>query len=149
MKLFAKDSPWYIAGLAFDCQQCGGCCAGPQEGYVWVTEKEIRRIADHLDMTVKDFRRQYVRRVGSRRSRVEKKPSNDCIFLTEREDGEGQGCSIYEVRPQQCRTWPFWPSNIEEPTSWALAGARCPGINRGELVNVEEIETRARTTREH
>eukprot|EP00961_Rhodomonas_salina_P046921 629705-Rhodomonas_salina.2 len=24
-------------------------------------------------------------------------------------------CSLYEARPKQCRTWPFWPENLASP----------------------------------
>ena len=49
MKVFARDSGplWYAGGLAFECGQCGRCCAGPEEGYVWATEDEIADIAAH------------------------------------------------------------------------------------------------------
>ena len=39
---------WYAGGLYFACRECGGCCAGPTEGYIWVTEPEIELIAKHL-----------------------------------------------------------------------------------------------------
>jgi Fe-S-cluster containining protein len=42
-----------------------------------------------------------------------------------------RGCSIYQVRPLQCRTWPFWPEVIKSPATWARAGKGCPGINNG------------------
>jgi Fe-S-cluster containining protein len=99
-------------------------------------------MAEHLGLSEKDFRREYVRKVGRRQSLVENRKSHDCIFL---KDGK---CSIYEVRPTQCRTWPFWASNIAEPDDWALAGMRCVGINRGKLYTPEEIRSRAYATRE-
>jgi len=36
-----------------------------------------------------------------------------CVFL----DPFGQ-CSIYDVRPVQCRTYPFWPSLLESKEDW-------------------------------
>ncbi len=47
---------------------------------------------------------------------------------------------IYSVRPNQCRTWPFWPSNLKNPGDWNKAAQKCPGINRGKLYSFEEIE---------
>lgn len=147
MKLFAKKPAWYGQGLAFECQQCGKCCAGPEEGYVWATPEEIAAAATHLGMEDKAFREQYVRKVHRRFSFKEQPITNDCIFLQPNETG-GKGCAIYTVRPVQCRTWPFWSSNLSSPDSWAMAQDRCSGINRGPLHSVEAIDDRANVTRE-
>jgi len=146
MKVFAK-TPWYVAGLAFACRQCGRCCKGPEEGYVWVTREEIAKIAAHLGLTAAEMHSRYVRKVGQRYSLVERSDNRDCIFLVPMGDGR-VGCRIYSVRPTQCRTWPFWTSNLMTPESWAEAGLRCPGINAGRLFTYNEIEERRRGTRE-
>ncbi|MCK4626096.1 MAG: YkgJ family cysteine cluster protein [Phycisphaerae bacterium] len=139
METVTDMKPWYAGGLAFECTGCGGCCAGPGEGYVWVTPKEIVAIAKLLGLTEDKVRRKYVRKVGQRFSLVERKGNKDCIFL--QPDGKGgRNCRIYDARPVQCRTWPFWPSNIADADSWCLAGRRCPGINRGRLYNADEIQ---------
>jgi Fe-S-cluster containining protein len=138
----AGAGPWYVAGLAFECLQCGQCCAGPEEGFVWASDEEITAVAEFLKMGEKEFRLQYVRRVGLRRSFVENRKTHDCVFL---KDG---GCTIYPVRPMQCRTWPFWKSNIASPEDWSWAARRCSGVNRGPLHSVDEINSRAGLTRE-
>ncbi len=137
-----KDIPWYVAGLAFECTECGYCCAGPEEGFVWATDKELSAIAKVMKMSDKAFRAKYVRTYYRRTSLVEKKDTKDCIFL---ENGK---CRIYSVRPTQCRTWPFWKSNIDTPEDWSDAAVRCPGINRGKLHSHEEIVDKATKTRE-
>ncbi len=137
-----KNPPWYITGLAFECLECGRCCAGPEEGYVWATEEEISKAAEFMKLSDREFRTKYVRRVGLRKSFKEDKKSHDCIFL---KDGS---CSIYPVRPTQCRTWPFWKSNIATPDDWAEAGQRCVGVNRGQLHPIDEIERKAGITEE-
>lgn len=142
-----QQRPWYAAGLAFECCQCGRCCCGPEEGYVWVTRREIAAIAEYLGISAKEVRRRHVREVGRRFSLNERHPGNDCIFL-QRRDGDGLGCAIYPVRPTQCRTWPFWDGNLQDIHSWSLAAIRCKGINRGRLIGYEEIEDRRRRTRE-
>jgi len=147
MKIFARKDPWYLGGLAFQCQQCGRCCEGPEEGYVWVTDEEIAAIAAHLGLTEAQMRRRYVRQVARRYSLVEQKGSRDCIFLQTDSSGRRR-CRIYPVRPVQCRTWPFWPSNLSDPDTWAEAGRRCRGINCGELVDYNEVEARRRATDE-
>lgn len=144
-KIFAKPQ-WYAAGLAFECADCGQCCAGPEEGYVWVTPAEIAAIAGELGIGETEMRRKHVRKVGRRFSLVERKDNNDCIFLTGQADGTRK-CLIYSVRPTQCRTWPFWPGNLASSEDWALAHMRCEGINRGRQFDCDEIEQRRRATR--
>ena len=146
MSQITPKVPWYIAGLAFECTECGRCCAGPEEGYIWATDEEIDAIAKYLKITPEQMRAKYIRRVGRRFSIIEA-ANNDCFFLTPLKNGK-RGCRIYPVRPRQCRTWPFWASNIASPEAWAIAGMRCPGINRGGLFGVDEINERAGTTRE-
>lgn len=54
------------------------------------------------------------------------------------------GCSVYPVRPAQCRTYPFWPEIISSPTAWEKEAAFCPGMNKGKLFTVSEIEALAK-----
>src|SRR6056297_2179094 len=97
---------WYKGGLAFECEKCGNCCSGPEEGYIWVSRHEIGLIAEHLGMSEENFRKKYTKRVGLRTSIIEQDLTHDCIFL--QEIAGKNGCLIYNVRPNQCRTWPFW-----------------------------------------
>lgn len=130
--------PWYAGGLHFECTQCGNCCSGPGEGYIWLTGEEIAYLADFLKMSTAQLKRDLLIRVGLRYSIIESRPSNDCIFL---ETIKGQKkCKIYPVRPNQCRTWPFWKSNLTSANTWNCAAQRCPGINRGKLYEYCEIE---------
>ncbi len=128
---------WYVAGLHFECMECGGCCAGPGEGYIWVTRPEISIIADFLKMPPGEFRRKFLKRDGLRTTIIEHKETKDCIFL--REVNGKRGCEIYPVRPSQCRIWPFWSLNLASPNSWNKAAQRCGGINRGRYYSFEEI----------
>ena len=143
----AQKAPWYVAGLAFQCQGCGCCCAGPGVGYVWATEDEIAAIAQYLNITPRQMHKRYVHRVRGRHSLREDKRTRDCVFLSP-DQGQGRRCAIYPVRPMQCRTWPFWPSNLRSPDVWAQAGIKCKGINRGRLVPFDRIEAMANATRE-
>ncbi|MEM9251591.1 MAG: YkgJ family cysteine cluster protein [Planctomycetota bacterium] len=132
--------PWYGKGLSFTCTQCGNCCTGPS-GFVRFTNAEAKAMADRLGLTVADFRKRYTRQVAGRPSLTEIKRGRDydCVFLTRDEHGKA-GCSIYEVRPKQCRTWPFWPENIGSPREWADAGATCPGMqNGGKFYPAEQV----------
>ncbi|MFQ5492289.1 MAG: YkgJ family cysteine cluster protein, partial [Phycisphaerae bacterium] len=133
---------WYQAGLNFTCTQCGHCCSGPP-GYVWVTRREIKGIAEYLDRKDGKLAPSQLRRVGLRHSLTEKS-NGDCIFLV-RQNGKAT-CSIYPVRPVQCRTWPFWDGNLHSPDDWNRAAETCPGINRGQHHDFVTIETRRRQT---
>jgi uncharacterized protein len=131
-----EEDPWYREGLAFTCTKCGDCCTGAP-GYVWVNVEEVEALAGHRRMSVEEFGRRFVRRVGDRFSLVER-PGGDCIFWD-----RSAGCTVYEARPVQCRTWPFWPENIESPEAWDDVTRVCPGSGRGQLFTVEEIRATA------
>jgi Fe-S-cluster containining protein len=131
------SQPWYQDGLRFECTQCGNCCSGAP-GYVWVNQEEIDALAKQLDMSPEAFEKKYVRPVGVRRSLVEF-PNGDCVFL----DRETRRCTVYEARPRQCRTWPFWDSNLKSPATWRQTCQTCPGCGRGDLVPLEEIARQA------
>jgi Fe-S-cluster containining protein len=133
-----SKTPWYMGGLHFECQQCGRCCSGPASGYIWVTKPEIELIADFLKIEPEQLRQKYLRRVGFRTTIVEQVGTKDCIFLR-KIDGQKR-CTIYPVRPNQCRTWPFWPDNLANTDAWNKAAQRCSGINRGRFFSFEEIE---------
>ena len=132
-----EKTPWYIAGLHFECQQCGNCCCGPDEGYIWVTKPEIDFIAEFLNVTVAQFTQKFLRTVNFRKSITEHPITKDCILL-DCAGGEKK-CKIYPVRPNQCRNWPFWSTNLQTPNDWNCAAERCPGINRGRLHTHKEI----------
>ncbi len=130
-------SPWYAAGLRFSCKQCGRCCRGPDPGYVWISEEEVRALARRVGLSVDAFGRSYLRRIGAKLSLVER-ANHDCIFWK-----EGQGCTVYEDRPGQCRTFPFWPEFLESKDAWESIGW-CQGKDTGKLYSLEEMEKLAR-----
>ncbi len=127
------EAPWFKDGLRFRCTQCGDCCSGAP-GYVWVNQEEIDALAARLGLDVETFERQYTRRVGLRRSLVEL-PGGDCVFL----DAQTRKCTVYEHRPRQCRTWPFWHSNVRSPQTWAATCEVCPGCGQGDIIPMERI----------
>ena len=126
------NQPWYHEGLRFTCTQCGDCCTGAP-GYVWVSEEEIAKLAERLNLDVPTFERRYVRQVGRRKSLIEY-DGGDCCFLVDRK------CTVYEDRPIQCKTWPFWESNLRSRAAWNRTCEVCPGAGQGELVPLEQIE---------
>jgi len=136
-----SDEPWYEDGLRFKCTQCGDCCTGAP-GYVWVNKAEIAAIAESVGIDVEAFETKYVRKVGIRKSLVEY-PNGDCVFF----DGESRRCTVYEARPRQCRSWPFWDSNVRTPKAWKETCQVCPGSGKGTLVPVGKIVEQLRVIR--
>ena len=126
---------WYQEGLRFECTQCGHCCTG-EPGFVWVNQEEMAAIAGHLDEPLEVVRDFYAK-LGHRGRTLREKDNGDCVFYD-----QAVGCTIYEVRPRQCRTWPFWASNVQSEKTWQATAAECPGCNQGELITVEEILSR-------
>jgi Fe-S-cluster containining protein len=130
-------SPWFAGGLRFQCTQCGHCCTG-EPGYVWLNDEEIEELAEVCGETPARFMEIYTKSVGKRKS-LRELPDGACVFYR-----TNIGCTLYEHRPRQCRTWPFWDSNLESPGAWKEAGQGCPGIDQGPLIAVEEILRQSR-----
>jgi Fe-S-cluster containining protein len=70
----------------------------------------------------------------------------DCVFLDRTTDPDKALCSIHENRPQQCRTWPFWPENIKSPRAWQRTSRACEGINRGPVIPLHQIRVQRDST---
>ncbi|MBW3543530.1 MAG: YkgJ family cysteine cluster protein [Planctomycetes bacterium] len=130
----SEPAPWYKDGLRFTCTQCGDCCTG-EPGVVWIDDEEVARIAELTGKPVAEVRLFHTRLVGDRVTLIEL-PNGDCTFL----DGKTRRCSIYQARPRQCRSWPFWPSNLKTPQAWQEVERVCPGAGQGAFVSLEEIE---------
>ena len=78
-----------------NCLECANCCktTGPL-----FTDKDINRIARHLNYKPSKFTEKYLR-IDEDRDYVLK--SLPCIFLS-----KDNSCSIYDVRPKACREFP-------------------------------------------
>jgi Fe-S-cluster containining protein len=103
------------------CRRSGNCCAIPG-GFVRVTADEAAAIASTLGLSLAAFRSRYLQPDGER---LRDGLGNRCVFL---QDGSPAGCAIYAVRPERCRTWPFWPELRTDPALLAMARRTCPGI---------------------
>ncbi len=136
------DTPWYKDGLRFKCTACGDCCTGAP-GFVWVNKEEIKALALAAEVEdVDEFERKYVRKVGIRRS-LREFPNGDCVFF----DSDSRKCNVYQARPRQCRTWPFWTSNLSSPAAWEETCRVCPGSGRGKLHQLDAIESQRKVIR--
>ncbi len=92
------------------CKQCNGFCCRGESGYIFVEYSEIEQIASFLHVNIRDITQQFVKKVGYKLSLTEKiihgpnGREHACCFF----DEQKECCSIYHVRPQQCRSFPFW-----------------------------------------
>jgi Fe-S-cluster containining protein len=120
---------FFDSGLRFTCTQCGRCCTG-EPGTVHATDVEQKQIAKHLGLSRNEFSRRYLRLRS--KGLLRERPDGSCIFYKD-------GCSIYAVRPAQCRTYPFWLRNLRTEQDWKEADGECPGIGQGRLYDREEI----------
>ncbi|MCB1170548.1 MAG: YkgJ family cysteine cluster protein [Leptospiraceae bacterium] len=115
-----------LEGQSFDfkCTGCGNCCKGP--GDVYFTEEELKSLKEYLKLSAWAFSRlkkrliqdtipgYYVHRSGEA-----------CLFL------EDNRCTVYPVRPLQCRTFPFWTSNFNSKSNFRHLQKDCPGTMSG------------------
>lgn len=102
-----------------------------QYGFVYLTLKDRHRLAAKLGLTLRAFTLKHCARTEGHWHL--KHPDRDCTFL------EGKGCTVYEGRPAQCRTWPFWPENMRAKTWREDVSVFCPGVGKGRLYSAEEI----------
>lgn len=129
-----------MIGIRFQCQPgCTNCCT--QKGFVYLTEQDLVRIAGFLGLAPAEFERRYVYRTQTLiRLRVPRE--TQCHFL--REDG----CSIHAVKPTQCRIFPFWPELVDDKKEWRKTAAWCPGIGKGELIQIQTARRQAEEMRQ-
>jgi Fe-S-cluster containining protein len=126
---------WYKKGLYFKCLKCSKCCGG-FPGYVWINDKEIEKIANFLNLSKSNFLKKYTRQINGFISLKENLINYDCCFLKDKK------CIIYEVRPTQCKEFPFWKNNLKSFFSWQSLKDYCPGIDnkKGKFFSFEEIQ---------
>lgn len=120
-----KRSPWYADGLRFACQpDCGRCCSRHDEyAYIYLREEDVPALAERLGLTVPAFLAEWTALDDG--DLVLKMGDAACPFL------DGVRCTVYEARPTQCRTFPFWKENLARRRDWEQLASFCPGIDRG------------------
>ena len=126
---------WYDKGICFTCLRCSHCCSG-EPGYVFISGSDADRISSYLSMKRDEFLSSHTRLVDMGtyyQVSLKERDNYDCEFLTDK------GCSIYEVRPLQCRTYPFWPHVFDDKALFEEEKKACPGLGKGELRSAAEI----------
>lgn len=91
-----------------------------------MNDAEIGTLAARLGLEDAAFRERYTRKLRGGEISLNEKPNDDCIFYDRR-----HGCGVYEDRPQQCRSWPFWRAVVHSPDTWASEARTCPGMDSG------------------
>jgi len=122
---------WYKDGLRFSCQRCNNCCRnfvkdGKQIAFVYLTTKDVIRL-----WKMKDKLRG---KLENNKVVLQVNKNGDCTYWKD-------GCTIYEHRPEQCRTFPFWSENLTSKVVWNFLGHSCHGVNTGKLWNIKEVES--------
>lgn len=131
-----EEEKFYKKGLNFECQRCSFCC-GHSPGVVYLSKRDLDALCSFFNMKYSEFVQKYCRWVnyyyGKTVLALQEQKNYDCILWN-------KGCSAYTARPVQCSTWPFWTWIVKSKKDWEECGAECPGINKGRLWSVEEIE---------
>jgi Fe-S-cluster containining protein len=127
---------WWSKGVRFQCQGSGKCCVSRGEyGFVFLTLEDRRDLARHLGLRVQQFTRLYCTKTdGAFHLKEDAAQSGDCLFLKNKQ------CGVYEGRPMQCRTWPFWPETMSARAWNREVASFCPGVGKGPLIRPEAIE---------
>lgn len=80
-----------------DCLSCANCCKVMTPTF---TNKDMKRISSHLEMTVSAFKEKWLHLEKKDKDWVNNK--QPCQFL----NLKNHKCSIYEVRPESCAGFP-------------------------------------------
>jgi len=127
-----KDRPYFFdGGLRFECTGCGKCCTG-ESGTIFINDTEATAIARTLGLSKKKLLETHAYPMKGGHS-IRERENGDCVFL------DGKMCRIYEARPTQCRTFPFWPEVLRSEEKWKQAARDCEGIGQGRLYSRDEI----------
>jgi Fe-S-cluster containining protein len=105
LRIIKKDGFNYIFD-ADACSTCKGKCCTGKSGYIWIQKSEILALASFLKIKVEDFILQYLSKIGFRYT-LKEVPFEDgfaCVLF----DTENYRCKVYDARPSQCRSFPFW-----------------------------------------
>jgi Fe-S-cluster containining protein len=103
---------------------------------VFLSENDLEKLIAQLKMDRNAFIKKFCRWVtdvnGKKVLSLREKSNKDCILW----DSE---CTVYNTRPLQCRSFPFWKSIVSSAGAWAVAASGCPGMNYGKMHSQKEI----------
>lgn len=86
------------------CEICEANCCSGESGIISFTKDEMAKISSFLQISNEQFLSDFCRKTGYKYSikEIQMNGKYNCIFLSENK------CDIYDIRPKQCKTFPFW-----------------------------------------
>lgn len=99
----------------FSCKLCGSCC---RERAIMLYEDDVKRLEGSGFSGFYEESSYLERYLTGAPYRMKLKEDGSCFFLS-----DDNKCSVYDLRPDTCRRYPFI---IGE--GFILASASCPGI---------------------
>ncbi|MBN2518286.1 MAG: YkgJ family cysteine cluster protein [Candidatus Altiarchaeota archaeon] len=146
VKVGGEDMPWesvFPIGTRFSCERCGFCCYSLIE----LTEKDVKRFRENkLDDSIKAFKGKasknpYLFDI----SYFMKNKNGPCVKLNEK-----KLCSIYNLRPLVCRTFPLLVVIGLEKNLVVDLALRCPFVDGdGPEISKKSIKEAIEDTVEH
>ncbi|MBN2719177.1 MAG: YkgJ family cysteine cluster protein [Deltaproteobacteria bacterium] len=131
-----KNIRWFEDGLEFKCVGCGRCCRSHgrdnEKKYVYLSYEDKLAISSHLKIPMDVFFFRYCTYQDG--AVVLQRNNGGCCFH------EYNRCQIYQARPKQCATWPFWTENLHPEEWYGPVKDCCPGIGQGKTYGPDEIE---------
>ncbi len=127
---------FYKEGLRFECTRCSACCRFTP-GFVLLSLMDVKNLLKATGLSGEEFMEIYCREVninGIKQISLIEKGNCDCIFW------ENGGCTVYKQRPVQCRSFPFWSSNLASQEGWNKLKSSCPGMGKGSPHSKRRIE---------
>lgn len=112
------------------CLKCASFCC-KLAGYVEVSRTDIRRLADHLDLTVREFEEKHIVEVTRKGEKLIKSGYDTCQFLK-----NNHLCGVYEARPKDCRGYVCW--NQEDDTVFRFAQVYQLSVTKIRKLEAEE-----------
>jgi Fe-S-cluster containining protein len=118
--MIKKDTPLQnVLELSKNCKKCGHCCS---YGSGYILEKELKRIAEFLQISEKELKEKHVDEVYRFGTFVFKpklnykseKPYGNCVFLKNKQ------CSIHTIKPLHCRIGNCSPEFGEQANEWFM-----------------------------
>lgn len=132
---------FWADGIQFQCQGSGNCCVSRGGyGYVYMTLEDRQRMAKVLKLSTRAFTIRYCDKEDGI-WKLANPPDGDCMFL------KNKRCSVYQGRPTQCRTWPFWPETMKAKTWSGEVAKFCPGVGKGKTWSAEEVDSQLQEQR--
>ncbi len=102
----------------FKCELCGDCC---RDRVIVLYEEDVKRLEEAGHSGFYEPTSQLERRLTGAPFKMKLKGDGSCFFL------EGDRCTVYELRPDTCRRYPFIVGD-----GLILVSVSCPGVRWGE-----------------